>query len=192
MATALIFGTMVTGRPSPWLGACAAVFWVHDAGSNLIGAFRDLDGDRAGGYQTAPVKYGRPAATRIAAGFWLAWCALAAGVFWSRGSTYGVRALLAVAAILGLTALIWVVRAPATRFRRAALEAHEVLVVERLVLAAAFVAAGAGLGTATAVLAVTVTITIVSQMTLRNRYEFVPEEFIPRRPAPALQHGERE
>ena len=34
------------------------VFLLHDTNSNLVGAIRDIEGDKEGGYNTIPVKFG--------------------------------------------------------------------------------------------------------------------------------------
>lgn len=177
MAAAFLFGAMATVDIPPWwVVAGAAVFWSHDAGSNLVGALRDVDGDSAGGYRTAPVRYGVAVAIRIAAGCWLGW-GVAAAILLASGHIdgeigVGPWSLLVLAAALGLVAILMVVRVSEERLREAALGAHEVLVVERLVLAAALLSAGAGTAAAVLVLVVAATLTIVAQVALRRRFEF--------------------
>ncbi|MBU1941914.1 MAG: UbiA family prenyltransferase [Candidatus Thermoplasmatota archaeon] len=40
------------------LGVLSLVFFIHDTASNLVGSIRDVEGDRKGGYQTVPVRWG--------------------------------------------------------------------------------------------------------------------------------------
>jgi geranylgeranylglycerol-phosphate geranylgeranyltransferase len=177
MSAAFLFGAMATvDRPPWWLFAGAAIFWIHDAGSNLVGALRDIDGDRAGGYRTAPVRYGVTAALSVAIVCWLGWCAAAVG-FLASGqvqieSGFGTWSFLVLAAALGAVAILVLVRASPDGLREAALGAHEVLVVERLVLAAALLAAGGGGAVAVTLLTITVSFTVVAQAGLRRRHEF--------------------
>ena len=69
-AIALLYGALTVGLSAdrgstvPVLLAAMVAFWSHDAMSNLVGALRDIDGDRAGGYRTLPVRRGAPFAVR--------------------------------------------------------------------------------------------------------------------------------
>jgi geranylgeranylglycerol-phosphate geranylgeranyltransferase len=178
MSAAFLYGAMATtNHLSGWLLACAAVFWFHDAGTNLIGAIRDIDGDRAGGYLTAPVRYGRAAAVCWAVACWFGWCATAVvAVSLARNlaepeSETVAWVLLGLAAVAGMAAVHQVVVADTGGLREAALRAHEVLVIERLVLASAFIAVGAGAVVALALATATVAVTVVAQRGLRRRHE---------------------
>ena len=172
-ASAFVFGTMAVGHGTSWrLMACAAVFWAHDAGSNVIGALRDIDGDRASGHETVPIRYGAKPALRVAAVFWLLWCAAGAVCLHSLDADFFAGCLLVLAAVQGLVALAKVAEAGADRLREAALGAYEVLVLERLVLASAFLAAGFGALPALALLVAATLATLFSQVTMRRRFEF--------------------
>jgi 4-hydroxybenzoate polyprenyltransferase/geranylgeranylglycerol-phosphate geranylgeranyltransferase len=61
--------------------------------------------------------------------------------------------------------------ADAAGLREAALRAHELLVVERLVLAAVFLALVAGFAVAASLVIVTGMLTVVAQHGLRRRHE---------------------
>lgn len=175
-ALALLCGGM-TGKPwPPWcLLPVALVFGVHDTASNLVGTVRDVRGDREGGYRTVPVRYGSATAVRIAAALYVIAILVAAAdsVLFTTYRTACI-ALLAVACVLGGIAFVPLVRAGATVGRRPALRAHEVLVAERLVLAAAVVAGGLGIGIALALLAPMLLGSVAVQAVMRSRYEFGP------------------
>jgi 4-hydroxybenzoate polyprenyltransferase/geranylgeranylglycerol-phosphate geranylgeranyltransferase len=174
MSAAFLYGVMATADHLPgWLLACAAVFWCHDTGTNLIGALRDIDGDRAGGYLTAPVRYGPAAAVLWAIACWFAWCTTAVVAFnlAEPESETGAWFLLGLAAVIGMAALRQVAVKAADGLREAALRAHEILVVERLVLASAFIAVAAGTAAAFTAATATVALTVVAQRALRRRHE---------------------
>ncbi|HET9111910.1 MAG TPA: UbiA family prenyltransferase, partial [Ktedonobacterales bacterium] len=67
---AVAFGALAAGGgPLAPLLALAALVFFHDAATNLVGAIRDVDGDRVAGYATVPVLYGVGRSSRIAASF---------------------------------------------------------------------------------------------------------------------------
>jgi geranylgeranylglycerol-phosphate geranylgeranyltransferase len=153
----------------------ALIFWLHDSGSNVVGAICDADGDRQGGYLTFPVRHGDRASLWLLAGFDAAWVALAAGCpFALRGSfrlgTYG--SFLAVAVLLGSVTVVMLLQAARPIPRLAALRAHEVLVIERLVLAAAFIAAVTGAWYGVIVIVPSAAATLLSSIVImRPSYE---------------------
>jgi geranylgeranylglycerol-phosphate geranylgeranyltransferase len=59
---AYFFGVFSINQPIQsipiYIWLLAIVFLFHDTNSNLIGAIRDIEGDKKGGYITIPVKYG--------------------------------------------------------------------------------------------------------------------------------------
>lgn len=155
-AMAFINGVLAT---SPGLQVrllpVALLFWLHDSGSNVVGAICDRDGDEKGGYRTFAVRHGDTAALWLTAGFDAGWLALAVACPVIISARFGVGRyipFLAVAVIMGLVSLLMLVRAPRPVPRLTSLRAHEVLVVERLVLAAGFVAAASNAWIAIALL----------------------------------------
>jgi 4-hydroxybenzoate polyprenyltransferase/geranylgeranylglycerol-phosphate geranylgeranyltransferase len=67
-ATTVVFGAMaVTDLPSWQVLLFAGVFGAQDTASNLVGALRDVEGDRRGGCLTLPVRRGVRAAVHTAA-----------------------------------------------------------------------------------------------------------------------------
>lgn len=148
------------------------IFFFHDSTSNLIGAMRDLEGDREAGYRTVPVVYGLSRSVGIAGILTLSWMAFAVPLFIHYRDQGLAVALFAVAFLL--TALVYTVlfgfRERLTR--RQALGAHKVVVIERLVLGTAVAAIyGPPLPVLT-LLILTIAATLISQALLRNRYEF--------------------
>lgn len=177
-AIALAYGAAaVTGRPSAGtLGALLALalaFWLHDTCSNLVGTLRDIDGDRAGGYQTLPVRRGTPFAVRTALGLYAGTlaAALAGGLLADRGSRLGYLLTLLVVLGMGVAALV-----PLLAHRQAmpvsvALRGHAMLVLERVVLASAVVGLGLGPGWQLGLAVPMVVLTGWTQAMMRRRHE---------------------
>jgi geranylgeranylglycerol-phosphate geranylgeranyltransferase len=175
-AMAFIMGTMAAAATPPWrLIPLALVFWLHDSGSNVVGAICDRDGDRAGGYLTFPVKYGDRAALRLFIGMDLAWLAALVAYIIAFASRLTVTALfpfLAVTVFLGSITVIVLVRAEQPIARLTAIRAHEFLVIDRLVLACGLIAASGHVALAVILVLVSVAVTLVASIAMmRVRYE---------------------
>lgn len=186
-ALAVLFGAAVAaplGQPPSWqVLPVALAFLLHDTASNLVGTLRDVDGDRAGGYRTVPVVRGLAASARIAAGLYAAGLAAAAGHVLGAGHPAGCAALTALAAAAGAWALAPLLRT-ASLGARLALRSHEVLVGERLVLAAAVLAGGWGMLPALGWLLPLLALSLLTQQRMRGRHEF-PADAAP----PAIPPG---
>jgi 4-hydroxybenzoate polyprenyltransferase/geranylgeranylglycerol-phosphate geranylgeranyltransferase len=149
----------------------AAVVFFHDSATNLVGAIRDIEGDRAAGCPTVPVVYGLARAVEIVLGLVVAWvvCASVLLALVRPGALawglYGVA--LAIAAWVYVP--LWVRRASLSRQR--ALAAHKYLIAERLVLLSAFIAVYAPPGVALGLLAGSLALSLGAQVALRDRYE---------------------
>ena len=178
-ALTLLWGAMaVQPLPGVELLPLAVVFLVHDAGSNLLGALCDRDGDGRGGYETYPVRRGDDATVRALTRFTAGWVVLAAvwpllfpGAVASLLVYYG---LLLVAVVLAGVSLLGVRRAGRPIPRAVGLRAHEVVVVERLVLGTYLVAAAGRIGTAALVGLPSVALTVLARRLMRSRYEPAP------------------
>jgi 4-hydroxybenzoate polyprenyltransferase/geranylgeranylglycerol-phosphate geranylgeranyltransferase len=182
----VLFGSIAAtgGVPSRmWL--LVALFFCHDSATNLLGAVRDLEGDRAAGYQTAPVRYGVAVSGAIAGGLMLLWMAI--GLAFALSTVWKpLFAVLFAAAVVGdVLALFQMTPAnradgadaggdARTQRRHAALGAHKVLVIERLILSVAFAATVLSPVKALVLLAVLASTTWWAQLRLRDRYEFAP------------------
>ncbi|QFZ21232.1 UbiA family prenyltransferase [Saccharothrix syringae] len=176
-AVALLFGACAAG---PWppgavapLLVLAAVFWLHDTASNLVGTLRDVAGDRAGGFRTLPVQRGLPFAVWTAVGLYAAviGAAFVAGALLGAGGRPAYPVTVGVAAVLGVVALAPLVAHRADPPVVLSLRAHEVLVVERLVLASAAVGVGLGVGWQLGLLVPAAALTWWTQTAMRTRHE---------------------
>jgi 4-hydroxybenzoate polyprenyltransferase/geranylgeranylglycerol-phosphate geranylgeranyltransferase len=170
-ACAVAFGALTSaGRLSAPALLLSAATIGHDGATNLVGAVRDVDGDRASGCRTVPVVYGRSPAVRIAVGLaGLSWSLALATLAVVRPSRVAV-ALFGAATLLDLLVYPRLVALGAKVRRPQALTAHKLLVVERLVLSAAFIAARAP-RLALLLTATTVPISAVLQARMRDRHE---------------------
>lgn len=174
---AFCFGVLATGdHLTVRLAGLSAVFWLHDAGSNLVGTLRDVEGDAAGGYRTLPVRIGIGRTVRVISVLVIGWSALAVAgpLFVPREPGPAFAALLTAAIAAGYAVVGLLIRAGAGLTRAFALSLHEVICVERVVLAGALVAWGAGGVPAAAVTLPAAAVTYWAQRTLRAKHEFDP------------------
>lgn len=174
-AFALVYGAFVMSSPPGWvLVPFVVAFWAHDTSSNLVGTLRDIDGDRAGGYQTLPVRHGNRVGVWVSVLFYVV-AVIAAGVGGLiRSGGVGYVALLIFAVAIGAPAYGTLVARRADLPVRTALRAHELLVLERLVLAGAGVALGLGTRTAIVLLVPMIVFTGWTQARMRAGYELGP------------------
>lgn len=172
-ALAFLLGTMAVRRyPGSGLLLVAAVFGLHDLATNLVGALRDVDGDRRSGCRTFPVRHGVSSTLVVVATLCVLWLALAAATPVSLGAV-GVEVaerpafwgLLGLAAALASMAVLALVRAGP----RLAPRAHAILALERVALACAFVGLAAGLPVALALLLPAGVLTGLLPTSMRSR-----------------------
>ncbi|MEU1804401.1 UbiA family prenyltransferase [Streptomyces sp. NPDC019937] len=179
-ALTVVFGAMTAGTEPRWPAVlpAALAFWAHDTASNLVGTLRDVEGDRSGGYLTLPVLRGVRYAARTAALLYAAALVTAAACvpLAAPGGRAAFAALLLVAAACGFHAFAPLLRGAAPLTPARALRAHEVLVAERLILAAAVLAGGRGPAPALAVLVPLLALSLLTQARLRARHEFPPDD----------------
>ncbi len=152
------------------------IFFFHDSSSNLIGAIRDLEGDREAGYGTVPVVYGIKRSIQISGFLSLSWMVFAVPMFFHYHDRWLAVGLFV--ASLVLTAVIYSVLFGygENMTRKQALAAHKVMVIERLILAAAVAAIYGSALMVLLPLLFAATATQVAQIVLRNRYEFAPSD----------------
>lgn len=171
-ALAFVVGMMVAGPDPRWeLLPFCLVFWLHDSASNLVGALCDVDGDRRGGYRTFPVRHGDAATVRMLYVLNAGWVALALlypPLLDGPVDTAAYLRFLAPTVLLGLVPLLVLSRARRPISRLTALRAHEMIVVERLVLAAAVIAA-ADERLALTLLVPALGLTVLSRALMRRR-----------------------
>ena len=169
---AVLFGALAGGtilQVSVFV-LCAMVFF-HDSATNLVGAIRDIEGDRAAGYSTVPVVYGLEKAVRIACGLALAWAVLGVLLLNIVVPSALAVVLFALAVILAATVYAPMWRTPGRVFRQQALRGHKYLIAERLVLLSAVIAVFAPASVALSLLTVTLAASLGAQVMLRDRYE---------------------
>lgn len=157
-----------------WL--ISIIFIIHDTNSNLIGAIRDIEGDRIGGYKTFPVKHGIKKTIYIALILTFIWILLAFSIPYFYGFLNDVYYyLLALAVIIVIFTYFCCFRSLNDISRRKALKAHELFVIERITLASAFIFGISRIFDALIIYVVAVLITIIFQYFFRGRYEFGKE-----------------
>lgn len=169
---AVAFGALAAGwGPLAPLLALAALAFFHDSATNLVGAIRDVDGDRAAGYRTVPVVYGVARSARIATAL-ATLAALSCGVLFALLRPGALAWALFIIA-LALDARIYgaLLRRGDRLTRPEALGAHKWLVGERLTLVSAVIAARAPAPLAIALLVGALGATYGAQAVLRDRYE---------------------
>lgn len=171
-ALTVLYGSMVV---QPWpaleLVPVALMFWIHDSGSNLLGALCDRDGDREGGCTTYPVTRGDDATVRGLVLFYAGWIAM--GATWPLLVPIDTRiyfACLLVSIGLGGVSLLQVARAPRPIPRPVGLRAHEIVVVERIVLGTLLIAASGRPVLALAVALPSMALTVLARRLMRPRY----------------------
>ncbi|CRK61972.1 (S)-2,3-di-O-geranylgeranylglyceryl phosphate synthase [Alloactinosynnema sp. L-07] len=174
-ALTLLWGSMVVQPlPEPRLLPLAVVFWLHDSGSNLLGALGDRDGDRRGGCRTYPVRQGDQATVRGLVNFLVSWVAL--GALWPLVLGGGISlpvyyAGLAVVALANWMSVALVARAPRPIPRAVCLRAHEIVVAARIVLGTFLLAAAGRPDVALLVGGTSLVVTLVARALMRRRYE---------------------
>jgi geranylgeranylglycerol-phosphate geranylgeranyltransferase len=178
-ALTVLFGSMtVRDLPAVELVPLALMFWVHDSGSNLLGALCDRDGDRRGGYLTYPVRRGDEATVRGLIRFYggwvaiaLAWPVLFGGVAGTGIDPLTYYPVLFLIAALGAVSLSSVARAPRPIARAVGLRAHEIVVAERILLGTFLIAAAGRVDLAVLVGLPSMVLTLLARQLMRRRYE---------------------
>ncbi|MGY4958352.1 UbiA family prenyltransferase [Streptomyces nigrescens] len=174
-ALAVLYGAAVVaplGEPPSWrIVPLAMVALLHDTATNLVGTLRDIDGDRAGGYRTLPVQHGPRYTARTATVLYIAALLLAAGAATVAARPEASLFLLLVAAGMGVKAFRPLLTSGAQLTGQAALRGHEVLVGERLVLAAAVLAGTWGPIPALTVLLPVLSVSLATQHRMRAKHE---------------------
>lgn len=171
---AVLFGGL-TGkrlRKSDLALLCTATFF-HDSASNLVGAIRDLEGDRAANCRTVPVVYGLTRSVNLAVAL-AASSTLLALALEARTPRNAVSISLfctALAISLGVYGDLLLSQGRVTRPQ--ALRAHKYLVAERLMLMGSLIASYRP-RVALAMVVLSLAGSLGSQKLLRDRYD-VPE-----------------
>ena len=172
---AYFFGIFATGVSlssiPPYVWLLSIVFLVHDTNSNLVGAIRDIEGDKKGGYRTIPVKYGVKISIYISLLLTAVWLPLSLILPYGFLTIQFYLIMIIDIAIL-LFMYLYLFRSIASYSREKGLRFHEFFVIERITLASAFIFGIANIYIAILVYLVALVMTSGSQYLLRKRYEF--------------------
>ena len=174
---AYFFGIFATGVPlsslPPYVWLLSIVFLVHDTNSNLVGAIRDIEGDKKGGYRTIPVKYGVKNSIYISLFLTAVWLPLALilPLYYHFLAIYFYLMMIIDITIL-LVMYLYLFRSISSYSREKGLHFHEFFIIERITLASAFIFGVADIVLAILVYLVALLVTSGSQYLLRKRYEF--------------------
>lgn len=155
-----------------YLFLLAIVFLLHDTNSNMIGAIRDIDGDKKGGYVTFPVKHGIKKSmilSLILTVFWFV-LLLIIPLYYSFLSYYF---FIVMAIDIGILSIFYyyLIKTFENHSRKIALRYHEFFIIERITLASALLFGVVDIFIAIVIFVISMFITLISQFILRGRYE---------------------
>ena len=151
------------------------VFFFHDTNSNIIGAIRDIAGDKTGGYSTTPVKYGIHNTLIISVVLSIFYIIITISVFTFSNiitnQTYFIL-LLSIGILILILMYLILFSAGSRLTQKQSLHAHELFVAERILFASAFLVGILTLPFLSFSLCILCLIlTLLSQYLLRERYE---------------------
>lgn len=154
-----------------WL--LAFVFIFHDTNSNLIGAIRDIQGDRRGNYKTIPVKYGIRKSVILSLLLTIVWLSLVLFLpYYYNFLKQDFYYIMIIDIIILISFYIYLAKTINNFSRQRALKFHEFFIVERVTLASAIIFGVADFQIALLIYISALSITVIAQSTLRKRYEF--------------------
>lgn len=160
-----------------YIWVLSLVFLFHDTNSNLIGAIRDAEGDKKGGYTTIPVKYGVKNSAIISIGLTIIWLSLTLFLPYRYDFLKIEFYYVMIIDVLILISLyIYLFRSMVNYSREKALKFHEFFIIERVTLASALIFGVAELYIAATIYIVALIVTVISQYLLRKRYEFMEKK----------------
>ena len=180
IAAAYIFGVFSIGsnlQSIPiyvWL--LSIIFFIHDANSNLVGTIRDVEGDKKGGYETIPVKYGIINSIYISFILTIIYVSLTAFlIYYYNFLMFPIRFLLLFSLVIVILFILFMtlLKLKDTISRKQALHAHEFIIAERITFASAFIIGIiSSILYSTVIFIVSITVTLTTQYLIRKRYEF--------------------
>ncbi len=155
-----------------WL--ISIVFLFHDTNSNLVGAIRDIEGDKKGGYETIPVKYGIRKSIIISLFLTIIWFSIAIFLpYYYKFLKVDFYFIMILDLLILISLYFYLYKAANNYTREKGLKFHEFFVIERITLASAFLFGVIDLYVAVSIFLLAILITGISQYLLRKRYEFV-------------------
>lgn len=158
-----------------WL--LALVFLFHDTNSNLVGAIRDMEGDKKGGYITFPVKYGLQASIIVSFILTFIWLSLVLFLpFYYNFLKNGFYIVMILDITILFSLYFYLYKSMSKYSREKGLKFHEFFVIERITLASAFIFGVADVYIAATIFIIAILVTSISQYLLRKRYEFVEKK----------------
>jgi len=180
---AYFFGIFSIGQPLKYMPIqsipiyiwlLSLVFLVHDTNSNLVGAIRDLEGDKKGRYMTIPVKYGVKKSVYISLLLTFTWLFLTLFLpFYFKFLKIEFYLIMIIDIIVIISLYVYLFRSINSYTREKALKFHEFFIIERVTLASAFIFGVIDIYIASCIYITALLITGLSQYLLRKRYEFV-------------------
>lgn len=178
---AYLFGVFSTGQSIQsipiYIWLFPLVFFIHDTNSNLVGAIRDMGGDKRGGYKTIPVKYGVKKSMIISLVLSIIYLSITVFLItYFNIFQYPYRFYLIFLLAVGIlfTMYITMFRSINNIDRKKALQAHEFFVAERITLASAFIfGMVCSLSLSVVIYVIAISITLISQYLIRKKYEFM-------------------
>jgi len=181
IVVAFFFGVFSTGQSVGsiplYIWLLSVIFFVHDTNSNIVGAIRDMEGDKKGGYQTIPVKYGIKKSMYISLSLsiiYLSMILFLINYFNILQYPYRFYVLFSFAVLVLCSMYLLIFTSKKEIDRKKALIAHEFFIAERITLASAFIAGMIHLLMLSILLfIVSLSISLFTQRSLRKRYEFM-------------------
>lgn len=175
---AYFFGVFAIGQPIQsvpiYIWLLSLVFLLHDINSNLVGAIRDINGDKKGGYMTLPVKYGVKKSVYLSFLLTVVWFSLTLFLpFYFKFLKIEFYLIMMIDIVILISLYVYLFRSIVTYSREKALKFHEFFVIERITLASAFIFGIVNFYIAAIIFLLALLITAVSQYLLRRRYEFL-------------------
>ncbi|MDH7506385.1 MAG: UbiA family prenyltransferase [Candidatus Thermoplasmatota archaeon] len=158
-----------------WL--ISIVFLLHDTNSNLVGAIRDIEGDKKGGYQTIPVKYGIKNSIIISLILTIVWFSLTLFIpYHYNFLKLEFYFIMIIDLLILISFYLYLIKALHNYSREKGLKFHEFFVLERITLASAFIFGIINLYIAACIFLIAILVTSISQYLLRKRYEFMEKK----------------
>jgi len=174
---AFFYGVFSTGQTFDsipiYIWLLSFVFLIHDTNSNLVGAIRDMEGDKKGGYKTIPVKYGLKNSIFISLFLTFIWLGFLFYLAWYYSFLKTeFYFLMIIDALILFILYVYLFRSIKNYSRQRALRFHEFFVIERVTLASALIFGIVDIKISIVIYFAALFLTVVSQMLLRKRYEF--------------------
>ena len=158
---------------SSYIWFFSLLFLIHDTNSNMVGAIRDIEGDKKGGYITLPVKLGIKKTGYISLLMTVIWFSLV--LFFTlyyeflKNEFYLV---LIIDLLILISFYVYLFNSMKKYSRKKALNYHKFFVIERIVMASAIIFGIADLYISLIIFLIAIIITSTFQYALRDRYEF--------------------